>query len=50
MPRRLPLLLLAFMVVLGLVLEAAVYGTLLWQTKVPIALLLAVAFIPRREP
>jgi hypothetical protein len=42
--RRLPLLLLAFMVVLGLVLERVVYGTLLWQAKIPVALLLALAF------
>ncbi|HWM90822.1 MAG TPA: hypothetical protein VN493_08655 [Thermoanaerobaculia bacterium] len=44
MLRRLPLLLLAFMVVLGLVLERVVYGTLLWQTKIPVVLLLALAF------
>lgn len=49
MIRRLPLLLLAFMVGLGLVLEKAVYGTLLWETKAPIALLLVLVFVRRKR-
>ncbi|HYO13478.1 MAG TPA: hypothetical protein VE685_09820 [Thermoanaerobaculia bacterium] len=48
----LPLTLLAVMVALGLFLEAAIYDTLLWETKIPLAALLAVAFFrsPRRGP
>lgn len=44
----LPLILLAVMTFLGLVIETVRYGTLLWATKVPLAVLLAVAFF-RRE-
>jgi hypothetical protein len=49
----LPLLLLAGLVVLGLGIEAAVYGRLLWVSKLPVALLLAAAAVQavrRREP
>jgi hypothetical protein len=48
----LPLLLLATMVVLGLFLEAAIYDTLLWETKIPLAALLVLALLrrPRRGP
>ena len=46
----LPLILLASMAALGLVIEAVRYGTLLWATKIPLAVLLAVAlFRVRRE-
>jgi hypothetical protein len=45
----LPLVLLAVMMGLGLVLEARFYGALLWQTKLPLAVLLATAFL-RRAP
>jgi hypothetical protein len=45
----LPLVLLAVMMGLGLVLEARFYGTLLWQAKLPLAALLAMAFF-RRAP
>lgn len=45
----LPLVLLVVMMGLGLVLEARFYGTLLWQAKLPLAALLAVAFL-RRAP
>ena len=45
----LPLLLLAAMVVLGLVIEATRYGTLLWETKVPVTLLLILAFARRKK-
>ncbi|HKV13296.1 MAG TPA: hypothetical protein VJ725_34465 [Thermoanaerobaculia bacterium] len=41
----LPLLLLAAMVVLGLVLEPVLYGVFLWQTKLPLIALLALAFL-----
>ena len=44
----LPLILLAVMAALGLVIEAVRYGTLLWATKTPLAVLLAVAFNVRR--
>lgn len=43
----LPLLLLAAMVVLGLFLEAAIYDTLLWETKIPLTALLGLAFLRR---
>lgn len=48
----LPLTLLAAMVVLGLFLEAAIYDILLWETKIPLAALLGLAFLrkPRRGP
>lgn len=45
----LPLLVLAFMAVLGLVIEAVRYGTLLWATKIPLAVLLAVLFFNIRR-
>lgn len=41
----LPLLLLAAMVALGLVLEPVLYGVFLWQTKLPLIALLALAFL-----
>jgi len=41
----LPLVLLALMMALGLVIEAVRYHTLLWATKIPLAVLLAVAFL-----
>lgn len=41
----LPLILLAIMMALGLVIEEVRYHTLLWVTKIPLALLLAVAFL-----
>jgi hypothetical protein len=40
----LPLILLAVMAALGLVIEAVRYGTLLWAAKVPLAVLLGMAF------
>jgi hypothetical protein len=43
----LPLLLLAVMAALGLAIEAVRYGTLLWAAKIPLATLLAVAFLKR---
>ncbi|MFP5287165.1 MAG: hypothetical protein ACLGI9_15600 [Thermoanaerobaculia bacterium] len=43
----LPLTLLAAMVVLGLFLEATIYDTLLWKTKIPLAVLLLAAFVRR---
>lgn len=43
----LPLLLLAAMLAFGLVIEAARFHTLLWATKLPLAALLAVAFLRR---
>ncbi|HEX6898378.1 MAG TPA: hypothetical protein VF789_01640 [Thermoanaerobaculia bacterium] len=46
----LPLLLLAGMVALGLFIEAARYRTLLWETKIPLALLLLLAFLRKRAP
>jgi hypothetical protein len=45
----LPLALLAFMAVLGLFLEAALYRTLLWETKIPLLALLAAAFLRWRS-
>jgi hypothetical protein len=47
--RLLPLILLAIMLALGLLIEAGVYRTLLWETKIPLAALLAIAFLRRRE-
>lgn len=44
----LPLLLLGAMLVLGLILEPAIYGTLLWETKIPLAVLLLIAFFRKR--
>jgi Cu/Ag efflux pump CusA len=41
----LPLVLLAVMMTLGLVIEEVRYHTLLWATKIPLAILLAVAFL-----
>lgn len=41
----LPLVLLAFMMALGLAIEEVRYHTLLWATKIPLALLLAAAFL-----
>lgn len=41
--RALPLLLLAAMLAVGLVIEQRRFGELLWETKVPVAALLAVA-------
>jgi hypothetical protein len=49
---RLPLLLLAGMLATAVVIEIALYGTLLWQTKLPLAALLAWAWLAparRRE-
>jgi hypothetical protein len=46
----LPLFLLAAMVALGLVIEAARYRTLLWETKIPVVLLLLLAFLRKRAP
>jgi len=43
--KLLPLALLAIMAALGLVIEAMRYDTLLWATKLPLAALLAVAFL-----
>ena len=43
----LPLALLAAMVGIGLVLEPVLYGALLWQTKLPLIALLALAFLRR---
>ena len=43
-----PLILLAAMAAIGLVLEAVRYDTLLWATKIPLAVLLAVAFFKVR--
>lgn len=43
--RLLPLILLAVMMALGLVIEAVRYHTLLWAPKIPLAVLLAVAFL-----
>jgi len=40
----LPLILLAAMMMVGLGIEAIRYHTLLWATKIPLAVLLAVAF------
>lgn len=45
----LPLVLLGIMATLGLVIEAVRYGTLLWATKIPLAVLLAVAFFRTRR-
>lgn len=47
--KLLPLILLAVMAALGLVIEAVRYGTLLWATKIPLAVLLAVAFFRARR-
>jgi hypothetical protein len=44
----LPLILLAIMMALGLVIEEVRYHTLLWATKIPLALLLVIAFFRRR--
>lgn len=41
----LPLVLLAAMMALGLVIEEVRYHTLLWAPKIPLAVLLAVAFL-----
>jgi len=41
----LPLALLAIMMTLGLVIEETRYHTLLWAPKIPLAVLLAVAFL-----
>ena len=41
----LPLLLLAAMMVIGLGIEEVRYHTLLWATKIPLALLLVIAFV-----
>ena len=46
----LPLVLLAVMAGLGLILEAVFYDVFLWQTKLPLAALLAAAFLRRPEP
>lgn len=46
----LPLLLLAGMVALGLVIEAMRYRTLLWETKIPLVVLLLLAFRRGRAP
>ena len=43
----LPLILLAAMLAFGLAIEAARFHTLLWATKIPLAALLAVAFLRR---
>ncbi len=45
----LPLILLGFMAALGLIIEAVRYSTLLWVTKIPLAVLLAVAFFRARR-
>jgi hypothetical protein len=42
-----PLILLAVMLVFGLMIEAVRFHTLLWATKIPLAALLAVAFLRR---
>ena len=42
--RLLPLLLLAIMIVIGLGIEAVVYGGPSWLPKLPVMVLLAVAF------
>jgi hypothetical protein len=44
----LPLALLAGMVLLGLALEAALYRTLLWETKLPLVALLVWGWRRRR--
>jgi hypothetical protein len=43
----LPLVLLAVMLLFGLVIEAVRFHTLLWATKLPLAVLLALAFLRR---
>jgi len=43
-----PLILLAVMMALGLIIEEVRYHMLLWATKLPLAALLAVAFLRRR--
>lgn len=45
----LPLLLLAGLIALGLVIEAVRYHTLLWETKIPLAVLLLLAFARRKK-
>jgi len=47
--RLLPLTLLAGLVLLGLLIEAARYGTLLWETKLPLCLALAIAVARARR-
>ncbi len=48
--RWLPLWLLAGMLATALVIEGAWYGTLLWQTKLPLALLLLRGLAGPRRP
>jgi hypothetical protein len=46
--RLLPLLLFAFLIVLGLGIEQARFHRVLWLPKVPAAVLLLLAFVPGR--
>lgn len=49
--RLLPLTILASLVLLGLLIEATRYDTLLWQTKLPLCAALAIAVArARRRP
>lgn len=48
--REFPLLLLAGMLVTGLAIEAGVYHTLLWQSKLPLAALLLWALLRPAGP
>jgi uncharacterized integral membrane protein len=47
--RLLPLLLLAVMIVVGFGIEAVVYDKVTWLTKLPLIVMLALAFIRGRR-